>query len=175
MSRVPSSSTIFYCESYFLKNPCSPIWVAFKSHHLDTSLDKDPQQPRAQLHSSGVEYRLSQANHVAFIPFGFHDIHVIQCQSVRLEERILCALCAHVYFWAWVCSDVVIEIPLTSLQPCRLLTHPDRHTGKKELGLCSVCEPKNPRALVIWDFLYKAINHWTFFELRFLLFVVKTY
>ena len=175
MSRVPSSSTIFYCESYFLKNPCSPIWVAFKSHHLDTSLDKDPQQPRAQLHSSGVEYRLSQANHVAFIPFGFHDIHVIQCQSVRLEERILCALCAHVYFWAWVCSDVVIEIPLTSLQPCRLLTHPDRHTGKKELGLCSVCEPKNPRALVNWDFLYKAINHWTFFELRFLLFVVKTY
>lgn len=94
---------------------------------------------------------------------------------MRLEERILCAVCVHMYFWTWLYRDGVIETPLTTLQPCRLLTHPERHTGKKELGLCSVCEPKNPRALVIWDFLYEAINHWTSFELRFLLFVVKTY
>ena len=86
----------------FFLNPCNPIWAGFKSRHLDTSLDKDPQQLRAQLHSSGVEYRLPQANHVAFIPFGFQDIHVIQCQPMRLEERVLYALCAHVYLWTWV-------------------------------------------------------------------------
>lgn len=86
----------------FFLNPCNPIWAGFKSRHLDTSLDKDAQQLRAQLHSSGVEYRLPQANHVAFIPFGFQDIHVIQCQPMRLEERVLYALCAHVYLWTWV-------------------------------------------------------------------------
>lgn len=64
----------------------------FKSHHLDTSLDKRPSTASSILQELSMDY---QANH-AFIPFGFHDIHVMQRQLMRLEENTVCCLCTRV-------------------------------------------------------------------------------